>query len=67
VVGSLGKRRQRPFPNQSTETDAEPTATRPSQPGVTILADGSVVAVQPVLAVSFTASGRLLELAVAAR
>ncbi len=51
-------------PNQSTESDAEPTATRPSQSGVTILADGSVVAVQPVLAVSFTTSGRLLELAV---
>ena len=47
-----------------TETEAEPTATRPSQSGVTILADGSVVAVKPVLAVSFTASGRLLELAV---
>lgn len=52
-------------PNESTtESDAEPTATRPSQSGVTILADGAVVAVKPVLAVSFTASGRLLELAV---
>ncbi|MFZ1400102.1 MAG: HlyD family efflux transporter periplasmic adaptor subunit, partial [Candidatus Promineifilaceae bacterium] len=48
----------------ATQTDAEPTATRPSQSGVTILADGSVVAVKPVLAVSFTASGRLLSLAV---
>jgi hypothetical protein len=52
-------------PDQTTsETDAAPTATRPSQSGVTILADGAVVAVKPVLAVSFTASGRLLELAV---
>jgi multidrug efflux pump subunit AcrA (membrane-fusion protein) len=52
-------------PNESTtESDAAPTATRPSQSGVTILADGAVVAVKPVLAVSFTASGRLLELAV---
>lgn len=48
----------------TSESDAAPTATRPSQSGVTILADGSVVAVKPVLAVSFTASGRLLELAV---
>lgn len=48
----------------ASETDAAPTATRPSQSGVTILADGSVVAVKPVLAVSFTASGRLLSLAV---
>ena len=51
-------------PNEASESEAEPTATRPTQSGVTILADGSVVAVQPVLAVSFTASGRLLELAV---
>ncbi|WP_420640859.1 HlyD family secretion protein [Candidatus Leptofilum sp.] len=51
-------------PDAAAETEAEPTATRPSQSGVTILADGSVVAVQPVLPVSFTASGRLLELAV---
>lgn len=52
-------------PNESTtESDAAPTATRPSQSGVTILADGAVVAVKPVLAVSFTASGRLLALAV---
>jgi len=52
-------------PDQPTsETNAEPTATRPSQSGVTILADGSVVAIKPVLAISFTASGRLLELAV---
>ncbi|MCB8938634.1 MAG: HlyD family efflux transporter periplasmic adaptor subunit [Ardenticatenaceae bacterium] len=53
-----------PDDEPATETNAEPTATRPSQSGVTILADGSVVAVKPVLAVSFTASGRLLELAV---
>ena len=53
-----------PDAESAAQTEAEPTATRPSQPGVTILADGSVVAVQPVLAVSFTASGRLLELAV---
>ena len=53
-------------PNEpAAATEAEPTATRPSQSGVTILADGSVVAVKPMLAVSFTASGRLLELAVA--
>ena len=51
-------------PSSTSESEAEPTATRPSQSGVTILADGSVVAVKPVLAVSFTASGRLLELAV---
>ena len=51
-------------PNEASESEAEPTATRPTQSGVTILADGSVVAVQPVLAVSFTATGRLLELAV---
>lgn len=51
-------------PNATTQDDAEPTATRPAQSGVTILADGSVLAVQPVLAVGFNASGRLLELAV---
>jgi HlyD family secretion protein len=51
-------------PNEANESEAEPTASRPTQSGVTILADGSVVAVQPVLAVSFTATGRLLELAV---
>lgn len=51
-------------PDETSESEAEPTATRPSQSSVTILADGSVVAVQPVLAVSFTATGRLLELAV---
>ncbi len=51
-------------PNETSESEAEPTATRPSQSGVTILADGSVVAVQPMVALSFTASGRLLELTV---
>jgi multidrug resistance efflux pump len=51
-------------PASTSESEAEPTATRPSQSGVTILADGSVVAVKPVLTVSFTASGRLLELTV---
>lgn len=51
-------------PDETTESQAEPTATRPSQSGVTILADGSVVAVQPVLPLSFTTSGRLLTLAV---
>jgi multidrug efflux pump subunit AcrA (membrane-fusion protein) len=51
-------------PDETTPSDAEPTATRPAQSGVTILADGSVLAVQPVLAVGFNASGRLLELAV---
>lgn len=50
--------------SNATQTDSSPIATRPSQSGVTILADGSVVAVQPVLAVSFTASGRLLAVAV---
>ncbi|WP_420628949.1 HlyD family secretion protein [Candidatus Leptofilum sp.] len=50
--------------SNATQSTTSPTATRPSQSGVTILADGSVVAVQPVLPVSFTASGRLLELAV---
>ena len=49
-----------------TQIDTSPTATRPSQSGVTILADGSVVAVQPVLPLSFTTSGRLLTLAVQA-
>lgn len=51
-------------PSETSESEAEPTATRPSQSGVTILADGTVVAAQPVLPLSFTASGRLLELAV---
>lgn len=51
-------------PEAGSESEAEPTATRPSQSGVTILADGSVVAVRPVLPLSFTASGRLLALAV---
>ena len=50
--------------SNATQSESSPTATRPSQSGVTILADGSVVAVKPALAVSFTASGRLLELAV---
>jgi multidrug efflux pump subunit AcrA (membrane-fusion protein) len=63
--GQPGETAATAVPNQATESDAEPTATRPSQSGVTILADGSVVAVKPVLAVSFTASGRLLALAVA--
>ena len=51
-------------PSETTESEAEPTATRPSQSGVTILADGNVVAVQPMLPLSFTTSGRLLGLAV---
>ena len=53
-------------PSETTESEAEtaPEPTRPNQSGVTILADGSVVAVQPVLPLSFTTSGRLLELAV---
>jgi multidrug efflux pump subunit AcrA (membrane-fusion protein) len=51
-------------PDSTTETEATPEPTRPSQSGVTILADGNVVAVQPVLPLSFTASGRLLELTV---
>ena len=51
-------------PAEAADSEAEPTATRPSQSGVTILADGSVVAVEPVLPLSFTASGRLLQLAV---
>ena len=50
--------------SNATQSESSPPATRPSQSGVTILADGSVVAVKPALAVSFTASGRLLELAV---
>ncbi|GJM42985.1 MAG: hypothetical protein DHS20C20_32670 [Ardenticatenaceae bacterium] len=50
--------------DNATQITDSPTATRPSQSGVTILADGSVVAVQPVLPVSFTANGRLLALAV---
>ncbi len=54
-----------PDEETTAQSEAEPTATRSSQSGVTILADGSVMAVQPVLAVSFTASGRLLALAVA--
>ncbi len=63
--GQPGETAATAVPDESTsETDAAPTATRPSQSGVTILADGSVVAVKPVLAISFTASGRLLELAV---
>ena len=52
--------------SNATQIDTSPTATRPSQSGVTILADGSVVAVQPVLPLSFTTSGRLLTLAVQA-
>ncbi len=63
--GQPGETAATAVPDESTsETNAEPTATRPSQSGVTILADGSVVAVKPVLAISFTASGRLLDLAV---
>ncbi len=63
--GRPGEATATAVPDQPTsETNVEPTATRPSQSGVTILADGSVVAVKPVLAVSFTASGRLLSLAV---
>lgn len=63
--GRPGETAATAVPDEPTsESDAAPTATRPSQSGVTILADGSVVAVKPVLAVSFTASGRLLELAV---
>ena len=50
--------------NSVVESAPEPTRPSPSQSGVTILADGSVVAVQPVLPLSFTASGRLLTLAV---
>ena len=52
--------------SNATQIDTSPTATRPSQSGVTILADGSVVAVQPVLPLSFTTSGRLLTLTVQA-
>jgi multidrug efflux pump subunit AcrA (membrane-fusion protein) len=48
----------------AAETEIAPTAARPSQSGVTILADGAVVAIKPVLPLSFTASGRLLALAV---
>ncbi len=44
------------------ETEAAPEPTRSSQSGITILADGNVVAVQPVLPLSFTTSGRLLAL-----
>ncbi len=63
--GQPGETAATAVPDESTsENNAEPTATRPSQSGVTILADGSVVAVKPVLAISFTASGRLLDLAV---
>lgn len=63
--GRPGETAATAVPDEPTsESDAAPTATRPSQSGVTILADGSVVAVKPVLAVSFTASGRLLALAV---
>ena len=51
-------------PDNTTEEAATPEPTRPSQNGVTILADGSVVAVQPVLPLSFSTSGRLLTLAV---
>jgi len=62
--GRPGEQEPTAVPSESSQSEAEPTATRPSQSGVTILADGSVVAAQPVLPVSFTASGRLLELAV---
>ena len=63
--GRPGETAATAVPDEPTsESDTAPTATRPSQSGVTILADGSVVAVKPVLAVSFTASGRLLALAV---
>lgn len=51
-------------PDETSASEAEPTPLSPTQSGITILADGSVVAVQPVLPLSFTASGRLLELAV---
>jgi len=53
-------------PSETTESEAAPEPTRSSQSGIIILADGNVVAVQPILPLSFTTSGRLLELTVQA-
>ncbi len=41
---------------------ATPQATEPPRTGTTILADGQIVAVNPVLPLSFLVSGRLMEL-----
>lgn len=51
----------------ASETDTTPTPrpTLPPQTGTTVLADGQLVAVNPVLALGFQANGRLLEIAVA--
>jgi HlyD family secretion protein len=48
----------------ATEADTTPTPrpTLPPQTGTTVLADGQLVAVNPVLALGFNSSGRLLEL-----
>lgn len=44
------------------DATATPLATVPVQSGTTILADGELVAVSPALPLSFTTSGRLLEI-----
>lgn len=51
----------------ATTTPGEPTATRPAAQatGTTVVADGQIVAVTPVLPLAFEAGGRLLELYVA--
>ncbi|MEJ2749626.1 MAG: biotin/lipoyl-binding protein, partial [Anaerolineae bacterium] len=48
----------------ATEADTTPTPrpTRPAQNGTTVLADGQLVAVNPVLTLGFNSNGRLLEL-----
>ncbi|MCB9421964.1 MAG: HlyD family efflux transporter periplasmic adaptor subunit [Ardenticatenaceae bacterium] len=44
------------------DTTPTPRPTRPAQNGTTVLADGQLVAVNPVLALGFNSNGRLLEL-----
>ncbi|MCA9925946.1 MAG: biotin/lipoyl-binding protein, partial [Anaerolineales bacterium] len=49
-------------PTTEAETSLEVVPTLPPPTGTTILADGQIVAVNPVLVLSFEANGRLLEL-----
>ncbi|MCI0396502.1 MAG: efflux RND transporter periplasmic adaptor subunit [Chloroflexi bacterium] len=59
---------QRPGTTAATTTPggatATPRPTRPAQEGVTILAEGQLVAVNPVLPLAFEVSGRLLSVSV---
>ena len=56
--------RTTPAPAGTPAAATTPLPTRPLQAGVTILAEGQLVAVNPVLPLAFQASGRLLALAV---